>query len=200
MKKSGLFWLAWALIFSAGVYAVQGAPKQKLDTFWAIPGFSMSSVSSNGTRPLKAAELSGRPWVASFIFTRCSGPCPLLSARMAELQRTLPREVRLVSFSVDPDGDTPEKLRSYAAAFDADPQRWLFVRGERAGLYKLLYEGFKLPIAGNPSGGEGFQVTHSTKLVLVDAHGMIRGFYDGLSSNVVQAVQADVRRLARESV
>lgn len=143
-----------------------------------LPDFRMTAVLTEGESSVGLRELRGRPWVANFIFTSCGGPCPLLSADMAALQRELPEAVRLISFTVDPDRDDPERLRRYAERFGRESDRWLFLRGDRGQLYKLVYEGFRLAVAQNPSAPEGFRVTHSTKFVLVDAAGAFRGAYE----------------------
>src|SRR5262245_44198000 len=97
---------------------------------------------------VQRADLLGKVWVAAFGFTRCTGPCPQVSGTMARLQAELAGQpdVRLVSFSVDPDHDTPEVLRQYAERFGADPQRWLFLTGPRDDLYRLIQESFHLAV------------------------------------------------------
>jgi protein SCO1/2 len=84
-------------------------------------------------RAVSRSQLLGKVWVASFIFTRCATLCPQVCATLAQLQEQIRTEpdVRLVSFSVDPDEDTPAVLKKYAARFGADPERWLFLTGKR---------------------------------------------------------------------
>lgn len=106
-----------------------------------------SLLERNG-KPLTEAELMGKVWVADFIFTTCQAECPLMSAEMQKLQTafsTAP-ELRLVSFSVDPETDTPATLTDYAKRYQADAQRWLFVTGNREVLYKVATESFMLPV------------------------------------------------------
>lgn len=163
----------------------------------AVPPFSL--VERSGA-PLSLDDLSGKPWVADFIFTRCVGTCPALSARMAELRRQIQQQglqARLVSFSVDPSHDTPEVLREYAGRFDAGPN-WLFVTGERDALYDLIGRGFRLSVADRPAdqaaSGEEL-VTHSDRFVLVDAAGRIRGYYHGGDADAVPNVLRDLATL-----
>ena len=100
-------------------------------------------------REVRAADLRGTVWIASFIFTRCSGPCPHVSATMENLQDAFAGEpdVRLVTFTVDPEYDTPEVLKRYAQRFHADPKRWLFLTGREADVYRTLQDGFKVGAA-----------------------------------------------------
>jgi protein SCO1/2 len=164
-----------------------------------VPAFTL--VERSG-RPLSRDDLAGQPWVADFIFTRCSGMCPALSARMGELRRQLRERgvhARLVSFSVDPAHDTPAVLRDYAARFAAD-DGWLFVTGDRAALYQLIGQGFRLSVAERSpeeasAPGEEL-ITHSDRFVLVDAEGRIRGYYHGSDPDAVPALLRDLARIA----
>ena len=139
--------------------------------------------------------------MADFIFTTCGGACPAMTARMARLRREVPDEVVFVSFTVDPAHDTPEALSRYAASFKAD-DRWLFVTGPQKELYGLSTEGFKLAAMEVPpeqqKEGEDGPFLHSSKFVLVDRSGEIRGYYDSTDEEEMRALVADLTRLQRE--
>lgn len=162
-----------------------------------VPAFTLIERSG---RPISRDDLAGTPWVADFIFTRCTGMCPALSTRMAELRRRLREQglrARLVSFSVDPSHDTPEVLREYATHFGAD-ENWLFVTGDRDALYRLIGQGFRLSVADRPTeqAGDGDElVTHSDRFVLVDAAGRIRGYYHGADLDAVPTLLRDLAAL-----
>src|SRR5688572_16142191 len=95
-------------------------------------------------QPVTDRDLRGNVWVAAFIFTHCAGPCPMMSARMAQLQSAVPdKDVKLVSFTVDPDRDTPAVLKEYAQRFNADESRWYFLTGEKQAIFNFVY-GMKL--------------------------------------------------------
>ena len=129
------------------------------------------------------ADLRGKVWVASFLFTRCCTGCPLVSASLAQLQKDLAGhdDVVLVSFSVDPEHDTPAVLKSYAGDHQVDPKRWWLLTGEREPLYRLIRASFHLGVEENQGVARtpGNEVTHSTRLVLVDRQGRIRGYFEG---------------------
>jgi protein SCO1/2 len=160
-----------------------------------LPAFSMTAVESAGERPFGRGDMLGRVWVADFVFTRCAGPCPLLSERMRDLAAALPPSVGLLTVTVDPDGDTPERLRAYARRYGADGTRWVFLRGSAAETYRLLYEGFRLPLSVDPAAAPELRATHSASFALVDKDGRIRGYYDGLSDLDNAALARDARRL-----
>jgi protein SCO1/2 len=139
------------------------------------------TLTERSGRSISKSDLLGKIWIASFEFVRCTQGCPQISATMEKLQADLAHypDVRLVTFTVDPEHDHPEELREYAKHYHADPQRWLFLTGDEKTIYELLEKSFHLPAQKNPVGDPGNAVMHSPKLVLVDRHGHIRGYFDG---------------------
>jgi protein SCO1/2 len=125
-----------------------------------------------------------------------------MSARMAELQKALRNspDVLLVSFSVDPERDTPEVFARYADNYGASKTQWLFLTGDKRDIFPLVRNGFKL-VAQEAESDEtedaGGPILHSTLFVLVDARGRIRGYYDGTASETVVQLAADAQSLLR---
>lgn len=145
--------------------------------------------------PFGSPQLLGKIWIADFVYSTCPGPCPMISSRMGELQKPLrDTDVKLVSFSVDPQHDTPPVLRDYAAKLNAQPGRWYFLTGQKDTIYRLSRDGFKLAAAE----GEAAGPIHSTRLVLVDRSGEIRGYYDATDADAVTRLLADTNHLLRE--
>jgi cytochrome oxidase Cu insertion factor (SCO1/SenC/PrrC family) len=145
------------------------------------PVADFSLVNQDGKKVTRE-ELRGKVWVAGFIFTRCAGPCPQVTANMAKLQADLAghEDVALVSFTVDPDHDTPAVLKRYARTYGADPDRWSFLTGKKEPLYRLIQKSFLQGVEENRGAARtsGNRVTHSTQLVVVDRRGHVRGYYD----------------------
>jgi protein SCO1/2 len=163
----------------------------------AVPPFD--AVSEQGT-PVTRASFAGKAWVADFIFTNCGGICPVMTSRMKALAAELKDEpnVRFVSFSVDPVRDTVEALSRYAREAGADPSRWSFLRTDPDRIRALVREGFKLPLEdGDPNARE--PILHSSRFVLVDAEGTIRGWYDSEDAGKRTLLVRDARRLAAEA-
>jgi len=167
------------------------APKPQRE----LPDFSLTAVTVDGTSPFDLGTMRGRVWVADFVYTRCSGPCPMLTANMAGLQKRMPKSVGLLSFTVDPDHDSPEVLTLYARTFKADPQRWFFLTGEKTELIRLARDGFLLPVVENAAATPGERFAHSTKFVLIDADARVRGWYDGEDPASLDKLAADARKL-----
>ncbi|HJT80313.1 MAG TPA: SCO family protein [Chthoniobacterales bacterium] len=167
---------------------------RNIPSFGQVPAFRLTN--QNG-QPFGSADLENKIWIADFIFTTCPGPCPIISSRMSELQKPFENtDVRLVSFTVDPEKDTPEVLRNYAEKHHAQKDRWNFLTGSKSAIYDLSAKGFKLAaIEGNEETG---MPIHSTRMVLVDRRGQIRGYYDALAADSVTKLVADTRHLLRE--
>jgi protein SCO1/2 len=134
-----------------------------------VPAFSLTDQDG---APFSREDLRGKIWITDFFFTRCQGPCPLMTARMTELQKALVKapEVKLVSFTVDPEHDTPEVLRAYGAEFQADPARWKFLTGDPETVRNIVTKGFLQPLGTDDKG----EVLHGTMFLLVDGNGMVR--------------------------
>lgn len=147
-----------------------------------VPEFSFTE---RGGQTITNADLRGKVWIASFVFTRCTGPCPQMSATVARLQGELADlpDLRFVTFTIDPDRDQLTDLKQYADSFRADPARWLFLTGPEQAMHKFAVEGFKLMAArsSSPSPKPGEEFDHSSRLAVVDKQGVIRGYYDGMA-------------------
>jgi protein SCO1 len=168
--------------------------QRAVSSYGTVPAFELAN--QNG-QSFGSAQLTGKIWIADFIYTTCPGPCPMISSRMSELQKPLEKsDVHLVSFSVDPEKDTPQVLRAYAEKLQADPARWDFLTGPKSAIYKLSHDGFKLAVSDG-SDEQGIPV-HSTRMVLVDRHGQIRGYYDAAEADAVTKLLADANHLLRE--
>jgi uncharacterized membrane protein YozB (DUF420 family)/cytochrome oxidase Cu insertion factor (SCO1/SenC/PrrC family) len=179
-----------------------GSARAAADDFGPVGDFALTERSG---RAVTRADLLGKVWVASFVFTRCTGGCPQVSLAMKELQADLAAvpNVLLVTFTVDPGHDDPDELTRYAAAFGADPDRWLFLTGDEGRLHRLIRESFHLHAAPTTGADRrpGNEYEHSTRLVVVDAGGHIRGYFEGLrdpqSADPEGDFRANLKRLRR---
>lgn len=158
-----------------------------------LPDFSF--LDQRG-RAIGRNDLKGSVWVADFIYTGCGDVCPMLTQKMGELQKTLqhlPPGVKLVSFTVDPENDTPERLAEYAERFDADPDRWLFLTGPMGEIEKTIEEGFKIAVEKKSA----FEIVHGDRFELIDQQGRIRGFYEANPKGMKGLVKG-IKQLSRE--
>jgi protein SCO1/2 len=140
---------------------------------FAIPDFSM--VDQKG-RKVSRADLTGKVLVVDFIFTTCPTVCPRLTERMSGVDKSLAGEsdVRMVSITVDPENDSPEKLAAYGARYGADPERWLFLTGEPDHVRDTVIRGFKMAVRKVSDAN----IDHAEKMVLVDRRMHVVGVFD----------------------
>lgn len=184
-RKRPVFGLVPALSVLLTLAGCRSTPP--LPTYGQVSPFRLTGADGC---PFDSAALRGKIWVADFIFTTCNGPCPLMSHRMSRIQDAVAGypDVRLVSFTVDPEHDTPPVLAEYARRYRAQPGRWYFLTGETPTLNRLARADFKL------SSVDG-TLTHSTRFVLLDRASRIRGYYtledEGASARLLQ----DIRKL-----
>lgn len=148
-------------------------------------------------KTLTRADMLGKIWVADFIFTRCTGPCPVMTSRMAEVSRglTKAKDVKLLSVSVDPDHDTPSVLAEYASRMGADPKNWIFLTGPKGEIDEFARKGMFQPLAYDPKGVP----THSTRFLVIDREGRIRSCRNLDEPELVQKLFMDIGDLLRES-
>lgn len=168
----------------AVVFFPRRPAREPLPVFGDVPAFEMRDQEG---RPFASdTTLKGHPWVASFIFTRCTTVCPLLTRKVREVQQGT-KDLRLVSFTVDPDFDEPPVLAAYARAHDADTRRWWFLQGDAAPVAKAMKMGFDKA----PERPVGESIVHGSHLVLVDEAMHIRGFYDSSDPVALRRLIAD---------
>lgn len=166
--------------------------------FGPLPDFHLSSERG---QPVSLASLRGRPLVFAALFSTCTGPCPSVAGGLKRLQEGLrDTDVLLVVVSVDPGVDSPEVLARYGERVGADPERWIFLTGEEAEVYRLVREGFFLAVerAGDDSGTPGDPVTHDTRLLAVDRDGHRRGWYAGTDEHQVERLRRRMLHLAAQ--
>ncbi len=166
-------------------------PQPELAVLGELPDFRLIDQSGNS---FGRANLTGKVWVADFIFTTCAGPCPIMSSQFTELQDRFSHlpYFRLLSISVNPEYDTPQVLTEYGDRYNADHSRWSFLTGDREAIHKLAVDGFHVGSVEDP-------VFHSTRFILVDRDGQIRGYYISSEMDEMKKLWRDVERLAEST-
>ncbi|HEY6880994.1 MAG TPA: SCO family protein [Polyangiales bacterium] len=178
-----------AVSFGVGVHATG-----RRAATWPVPEFAL--IDQRG-RPATKQTYQGQVWIADFIFTRCKSVCPLLTARMRELQQKLTSPaLRFVSFSIDPEGDTVEALADYAALWAPQETRWSLLHSEPAALRQLV-DGMRLISAKAPQ--DLSPGMHTSLFFLVDQRGDVRGMYDSRDARALHRLVEHVRQLAPEA-
>ena len=166
------------------------------DTIYhTIPSFEYLTQDST---LLNAEDIKGKVWIAKFFFTTCPTICPPMTSAMKEVHEGLSDEIEnlvFLSFTIDPEKDTPSKLAEYVSVHGITSKNWYFLTGEESETHDLGVNGFYVHAMSDDLAPGGF--AHSPNFVLVDQHGHIRGLYDGLMEEDRAQLVEDVRFLIK---
>lgn len=181
LVRSKLFWILFTgMMFGVPLYrsVTRELPKPN-PVYGTVPDFNL--VDENGNKFSKS-ELKGKTYLASFVFTSCASTCPATLKKLQVIKkrtRQLGHHFMQLTFTVDPEVDTPEVLFKQARDVDANPFKWKFLTGTHSELEKLLIDGFKVPMGDKTpiEGGNLYDVAHSNRVILVDKRHKIRGYY-----------------------
>lgn len=167
--------------------------------YYTVPKFSFVNQDSI---VVDHHSFKGKPFVAEFFFSHCESICPAITAQLARLQAILNKEgltheYNILSHTVDPEKDTPEVMKKYAAALGADHTNWQFVTGKAEDIYYQASIGYLVPAFPSDTAQGGF--FHTDQLALIDANYHIRGYYDGTSTSEVDSLMVDLKKLIQEN-
>ena len=171
-----------------GTYMMKDSKNDyQLPKLGSIPSFEFTDSDGN---LISKKELTGKVWVADFIFTTCTMACPVMTGNMNLIHKAFKNndKVRIVSISVYPEYDTPEILKEYASRYNANTNRWHFLTGPEENVKLVIKNGFKM-------GDYEDIIFHSEKFALVDQNGNIRGYYNGIKTDDIKTLKKDIRVL-----
>ena len=171
-----------------GTYMMKDSKNDyQLPKLGSIPSFEFTDSDGN---LISQEELSGKIWVADFIFTTCTMACPVMTGNMNLIHKAFKNndKVRIVSISVYPEYDTPEILKEYASRYNANTNRWHFLTGPEENVKRVIKNGFRM-------GDYEDIIFHSEKFALVDQNGNIRGYYNGIKTDDIKTLKKDIRVL-----
>ena len=211
-SRKALFGAAVAIpiLTIAIIFSLTRPRPEPLPVLWPVPEFSLLDQDS---LPFNSSELTGKVWLASFVYTKCPDFCPLVTQRMAVLRDSIAADdklrdrVRLLSITVDPLRDSPGALRAYAQRFRAAKPNWLFLTGPVTEVIPLVNQGFHLstihPKVHDPhehthahdSIAGDYMVSHSDRIVLIDAQRRVRGTYASSDPEALTALWTDLLRV-----
>ncbi len=146
-------------------------------------------------------DIQNKPIVADFFFTHCAGICPRLTANMVKMQRSFIKGgdeyhkidtsvVQFVSFTIDPERDSAERLKEYADRFGVNHDNWWFLTGNRDSIYNFIFEQLHVDKYAEAPIDSNF--VHTNRFVLIDKTFKVRGFYDGLDSTSLNKLSQDI--------
>lgn len=187
-KNPWIFFAVAGIILVTAIRPLMRFEPEPPPVMGALPAFALVDQDGN---EVSSETLKGKVWIASFVFTTCPSVCPKVTGAMVDLQARIKRHdvpLHLVTFTVDPEYDTPEILEKYGRTYEADFAMWHFLTGSQQALESLIVGGFKTHLGDKAKNAEGLiDIAHTTKLVLVDDKGRIRGYYDSHEEGVDEA-------------
>jgi protein SCO1/2 len=185
-------------IIAVVVAFILSPPLERLPAFGLVQGFTLTNQIGEA---ITLDSLNGKVWVANVIFSRCPTQCRRLSAQMEEVQRHLPRGVRLVSLTADPGYDSPKVLERYGEKYHTDPAKWWFLTGPKSEVYRVAVQDLKFSVmeTGDDQTNrlENLYI-HSTSYTIVDRHGRLRGVVQGENEDAPAQILRKVKLLASE--
>jgi protein SCO1/2/putative membrane protein len=165
------------------------------DALFPAPQFKLTNQDN---QPFSDADLKGKTWIVDFVFTRCGGPCPMMTQKMVKLSKEIHSpDARFVSISVDPTYDTPTVLKQYAKDQGATDPRFVLLTGEPKTIYELAEKGFKL--TARPS-LDGSVIEHDERFLLIDGKGGVRGIYHTKDDALMAQLVVDAQSLTLRNV
>ncbi len=205
LPAASAFLLVMLIVCVVGLYlqkrpnsgTIGSAQVVELPVLSELPAFSFTD---QDRQTFGSEQLDGRPWVANFVFTSCPTVCPTFTAGMRRLKgRMASTEVQLkwVSFSVDPETDTPSVLKEYATRHDADSADWRFLTGPGEEIRSIVVDGFKQALAPDPD--KVGNILHGSHFVLVDSQLRLRGYYGAEDPDALERLVADATRLSSKT-
>jgi cytochrome oxidase Cu insertion factor (SCO1/SenC/PrrC family) len=172
-----------------------------LPVLFEVPDFALTNQSG---QVITRSSLRGQLWLADIVFTRCAGPCPEMTRRMAELQSAIPANepVRFVTLTTDPVNDTPPVLQAFARRFGAQAERWHFLTGTKKQIIDLAVRGLKFTALDKEASQQenpNDLFIHSTIFVLMDKQGRARAVFESDDEAMKPKVLAAIARLLEEA-
>lgn len=179
----------------------ESSPALPLPIYSTVGDFSLTNQLG---QPVGLNSLKGKVWLADIIFTRCAGPCPLMTRRMARLQEKFAEwdEVRFVTLTTDPLHDTPEVMGRFAKKFGAKPVRWEFLTGDKKEIIRMAVGGLKLITQEKPEAEQSNPedlFIHTTIFVAVDRQGRVRGTVESIDDGWEEKAVLLVETLLKET-
>lgn len=178
MNNSALpYWLALMVVVAASYGGWKWWQVQQYQSSREVGGIEFEGppleefeLTERSGKPFRSRDMLGKVWVTTFFFATCSGACPRLNANIQHLHNLKQfQDVTWVSITVDPDTDTLENLREYADRFGADPERWLFCRGDFPYVRRVAHDFLNVAVSWRG---------HQDYAVVIDKYGKIRGMFD----------------------
>lgn len=203
MARPARWWIGaigWIAVIALGIALVVQSRSTREPEIEVLARIADFELTDQDGRTFGSSQLRGKVWIAGFAFTSCTTVCPMLTSQMANLQRRLASHgdrVHLVTVTVDPETDSPTVLRAYAERHHADLGGWSFLTGSPEQVRATITRGFLVPIGEREDTPGGYDILHTSQLMLIDDQHRLRGLYP-TDADGMAAMERDVARLIAE--
>jgi protein SCO1 len=205
-SKATFLWLALVIVIPMLAYVYVNS-HAKLEVYNQLEGWnnpndtlllSNYSFIDQQSKDISLKSFPGKILVVNFFFSRCPGQCPKMMSGLKRVSKSFKDDnrVHFLSFTVDPEHDTPQKLEVYAEGLNINPDQWDLLTGDKRKIYRTARNGFHVDASQGNGGPQDF--IHSDKIMLVDTNGNVRGYYSGIVTSEVNKLMTDVKKLENE--
>ncbi len=196
------FFIVFAAVFMTYYYTQTRDLPKKLPIL-GNPGHRVSdfSFTNQDGKTVTLANVDGKIRVVNYFFTTCKGICPRMNENMTKVYQAYRgnNEILILSHTVDPKKDTVGAMKAYSLHFDADPNQWMFLTGDKKALYEMARDEYLVTAVDDTATTDiNSDFIHSERFILVDKGGRIRGQYDGLNAGEVNQLIGDIKELLKE--
>ncbi|HOZ51217.1 MAG TPA: SCO family protein [Chitinophagaceae bacterium] len=206
MNKTAIILITFFMLLGIGFLGyyyttMMNVPKRL--NYYGNPGHKVESFSFTNQegKTITEKDLEGKIYVVEYFFTTCKGICPKLNENMSKVYQTFrgQNDIAFVSHTVNPETDTVQQLKLYSLKFDADPNQWIFLTGDKHDLYSMAINSYLVAAVDDTTKKEILpDFIHTKYFVLVDKEKRIRGTYDGTNDGSVQQLIGDIKVLRKE--
>jgi protein SCO1 len=208
-NKTAIFLVAFFMLLGIGFlgYYYKISHEQKVSTLPIVGNDQnhhiapFSFVNQDG-KTITNDDVKGKICVVEYFFATCKGMCPRMNENMEKVYKAFQgnKNVLILSHTVDPIKDTVQALKAYSLRFDADPNQWMFLTGDKKQLYDMARYSYLISADDDTAGvSVDKDFIHDKHYTLVDGYGRVRGFYDGLSPGDISKLIGDINTLLKEN-
>lgn len=196
------FFIVFAAVFMTYYYTQTRDLPKKLPIL-GNPGHRVSdfSFTNQDGKTVTLANVDGKIRIVNYFFTTCKGICPRMNENMTKVYQAYRgnNDILILSHTVDPKKDTVGAMKAYSMHFDADPNQWMFLTGDKKALYEMARDEYLVTAVDDTATADiNSDFIHSERFILVDKGGRIRGQYDGLNAGEVNQLIGDIKELLKE--
>lgn len=202
MKKKTIFYIVFFAILVVGFYLtmsfmIPGFGKSRLPPIGKVNPFTF--INQDGNK-VTEQDVKGKVFVAEYFFTTCKGICPIMNGNMQKVYNTFKdeKDFLILSHTSDPKNDSAQALKNYADSLNVDTKKWIFLTGDKAGLYKQARYSYKIDDPKNNPLDTEEDFIHSQYFALVNKKGEVKNIYDGRFMEEVDKMMKEIDVLLKE--